>query len=155
MKYLCVFFGLAAGAVLTGSADASQAVCANPENARVEIERTVQGFFEALRKDDQAAFERLTTDSFHAFDVGERFSGNELFEAVRDAHAQGVQIEWSLGPISTEIRCDAAWSDWENVGSAGIPPDTQPVRWLESAVLVHKSGNWEIDFFHSQRAKQN
>jgi hypothetical protein len=28
----------------------------------------------------------------------------------------------------------------------------KPVRWLESAVLVRRTGQWKVDFFHSQRA---
>tara|TARA_R110001599_G_scaffold171551_1_gene362689 strand:+ start:719 stop:1159 length:441 start_codon:yes stop_codon:yes gene_type:complete len=143
---------LATALVLTGCTHARQPNCHAPVNARAEIDRTIHDFFDALRKDDEASFKRLTTDSFYSFDGGKRFEGTELVDVVRNAHAQGVQINWSIGPIDTKLSCDVAWSAWENVGSAGIPPDLQPVRWLESAVIVRENRSWNVDFFHSQRA---
>jgi hypothetical protein len=116
------------------------------------IDATVRQFFQALRTEDNAAFERVTTTSFYSFDVGKRFSGTELLNLVRDAHARGVQLNWSIGPLDTKVGCNMAWAAWENVGSAGIPPNVRPVRWLESAVLVPQSGVWKIEFFHSTRA---
>jgi hypothetical protein len=152
VKSFSSFLVLATALVLTGCTHARQPNCHAPVNARAEIDRTIHDFFDALRKDDEASFKRLTTDSFYSFDGGKRFEGTELVDEVRNAHAQGVQINWSIGPIDTKLSCDVAWSAWENVGSAGIPPDLQPVRWLESAVIVRENGSWKIDFFHSQRA---
>jgi len=94
----------------------------------------------------------VTTSSFYSFDGGKRYLGTELVDVVRDAQARGVQLNWSVGALDTDRGCDVAWSAWENVGSAGVPPDVKSVRWLESAVLVRQDGGWKIDFFHSQRA---
>ncbi|MEH6790483.1 MAG: hypothetical protein V7650_07785 [Parasphingorhabdus sp.] len=151
MKSFSSFLVLATALVLTGCTHARQPNCHAPVNAKAEINRTIHDFFDALRKDDEASFKRLTTDSFYSFDGGKRFERTELVDVVRSAHAQGVQINWSIGPIDTKLSCDVAWSAWENVGSAGIPPDLQPVRWLESAVIVRENGSWKVDFFHSQR----
>lgn len=148
-------FGVAAMIMLAGCAHAGQPECPDPRGARLEIERTVHAFFEALRNDDEAGFKRLTTEGFYAYDVGKRFPGQELVTFVRAAHDRGVQLNWSIGALDTKICSDVAWSAWENVGSAGIPPDIQNVRWLESAVLVRQDGSWKIDFFHSQRAVQD
>lgn len=139
---------------LTVPAQAHPPACPAQVTAKAEIDRTIHDFFDALRTDDEASFKRLVTPSFYAFDVGKRFDGGALAEAVRNAHAQGVQITWALGPIDTKLHCGVAWAAWENVGSAGIPPDIKPVRWLESAVIIHASGGWKIDFFHSQRAAE-
>ncbi len=145
---------LAAAVILAGCTHGRQSNCLDSPQARGEIERTVHAFFDALRKEDEVTFQRLTTTSFYSFDVGKRFPGTELVDVVQDAHARGVQLNWAIGPLDTKLRCDVAWSAWENVGSAGIPPDLQPVRWLESAVLVRHNGSWKIDFFHSQRAAE-
>ena len=145
---------LAAALIVSGCTDGRQSNCPAPPQASGEIERTVDAFCDALRKEDMVAFQRLTTTSFYSFDGGERYSGTELVNVVRDAHARGVQLNWSIGPLDTKLRCDVAWSAWENDGSAGIPPDVRPVRWLESAVLVRQNGSWKIDFFHSHRAAE-
>ena len=131
---------------LAGCAHGPRTDCLSTPVASGEIERTVQNFFNALRKKDKAAFQRVTTSSFYSFDVGKRFAGTELVDVIRDAHARGVQLNWSIGPLDTKVRCEVAWAAWENVGSAGIPPDVRPVRWLESAVLVRHDGAWKIDF---------
>ena len=148
-------FLLAVALLLPESADGRPAACPPSLPARDGIEQTVAAFFDALGKDNKAAVQRLTTSSFYAFDGGERYTGAGLVEVVRAAHARGVKLNWSIGPLDTKLRCDVAWSAWENVGSAGIPPSVKPVRWLESAVLVFQDGRWKIDFFHSNRAAQD
>ncbi len=145
---------LATAAMFPVYARARQTACTVPPGTSVEIERTIHAFFDALRKEDNVKFQRLTTASFYSFDAGKRFTGTDLLDVVGAAHARGVQLNWSIGTLDTKIRCDVAWSAWENTGSVGIPPDLRPTHWLESAVLVHQSGNWKIDFFHSQRAAE-
>jgi hypothetical protein len=144
----------AAALVVAGCTHLDRPDCSGSPDVNGEIERTVHAFFDALRKEDKVAFQRLTTTSFYSFDVGKRFDGTQLVEVVRDAHVRAVQLNWSIGPLDTDLRCDVAWSAWENVGSAGVPPNVRPIRWLESAVLVRQNGSWKIDFFHSQRAAE-
>lgn len=117
-----------------------------------KIEMTIRGFFEALRRDDKVAFQRLTTRSFYSFDGGKRFAGRELLKVVRDTHARGVQLNWNIGTIDIHLGYNMAWTAWENSGSAGVSTNLRPVRWLESAVLVKNEGTWKIDFLHSSRA---
>lgn len=137
--------------LLTACTHLNEPACRHSPKAEADIDRTVHAFFDALRKEDKAAFQRLTTSSFYSFDGGKRYVGTELVDVVRDAHARGVQLNWSVGPLDTDRGCDVAWSAWENVGSAGVPPDVKPVHWLESAVLIRQDGSWKVDFFHSQR----
>ena len=72
-----------------------------PGRAEVaKIKMTIQGFFEALRRDDKVAFQRLTARSFYSFDGGKRFAGGGLLEVVRNMHARGVQLNWNIGTDS-------------------------------------------------------
>jgi hypothetical protein len=105
-----------------------------------------------LRKEDKEAFQHLTTPSFYSFDVGKRFVGTGLVDLVQDARLRGVQLNWNIGNVDNHTGCNMAWAAWDNVGSAGIPPKVEAVRWLESAMLVRKDGRWQTDFFHSTRA---
>lgn len=148
---------IAAGLCLSQCApeQASQqrAVCPSPETAEAEVEQTIRDFFDALRGEGELAFKDVTTADMYSFDVGQRFEGRELADLIIESLAEGVEINWSLGPMDTTVACDVAWSQWENTGSVGIPPDVSPVNWLESAVIVHEDGRWKVDFFHSQRAQ--
>lgn len=143
---------MAAVFALPQSASAQSPQCPDPAQARADVERTIRDFFDALRGKEGVPFESVTTPSMYSFDVGERFEGRALADVIIQALGEGVEINWSLGPMDTKVRCDVAWSAWENTGSAGTPPKVNPVRWLESAVLVYEDGRWKIDFFHSQRA---
>ncbi|WP_298305744.1 hypothetical protein [uncultured Erythrobacter sp.] len=143
-----------AALVLSNGAHAKSPACPDPETARAEVEQTISQFFDALRGEGELSYADLTTANMYSFDVGQQFDGPALAKVIEDAFAQGVEINWSLGPMDTKVRCDVAWSQWENTGSAGVPPEVRPVRWLESAVLVHEGGRWKIDFFHSQRARE-
>ena len=82
--------------------------CPTSPRADAEIEQTVHAFYDALRADDPAAFRRVTTFRFYAFDGGQRYDGTALVDLVRDAHAKGVQLNWSVGPLDTQRRCDIA-----------------------------------------------
>ena len=134
-------------------ARASTQACPDPAQARIQAEQAIRDFFTALRGEGEVDFEDVTTSSMYSYDVGERFAGRALADVIIEALDSGVKINWKLGPMDTKVRCDVAWSAWENTGSAGTPPNVRPVRWLESAVLVYEGGRWKIDFFHSQRAR--
>jgi hypothetical protein len=152
MANLAYSFLIAVAVMLPGCVHHRTIDCPTSPQANGEIERTVTDFFAALRNEDRARFEHLTTASFYSFDNGKRFAGTELVDVVHNAHARGVELNWSIDHLDTKVRCDVAWSAWENIGSAGIPPNVQPVHWLESAVLVRDEKSWKIAFFHSQRA---
>jgi hypothetical protein len=113
------------------------------------IDRAIRSFFDALAKDDQAAFQRTVTPDFYAFEIGRKLTGNELFQAVADSHRSGRVINWSIGPVATRSHCDLAWAAWDNIGSAGVPPKIAPRRWMESAVLRRSPTGWRLEFLHS------
>lgn len=129
-----------------------QPACVASQSDAAEIESVVHAFYDALRKEDEGSFGRLITTSFYSFDVGKRYTGVGLVKLVQNVRARVVQLNWSVGPLDTHVGCGMAWATWQNVGSAGVPPQVQPVRWLESAVLVRQKNAWKIDFFHSTRA---
>ena len=138
--------------LLGGCAHVERGVCPTSAADVENIDAVVRGFYDALSRDDLNGFARVTTSNFYSFDGGQRYAGNALAELVRDTHARGVQLNWTIGPIDTHSGCDMAWAAWENVGSVGTIAELKPVRWLESAVLVKRDGRWKIDFFHSARA---
>ena len=153
MTHQSLLAALALIATAPAPVQAARPDCPDPVRARADIERTIHAFFDGLRLANKGPLKQTITERFYAFDVGARFPGTTLGDSVRAALDRGVVLNWNLGPMDTQVRCDVAWSQWENSGSAGTPPDVAPVRWLESAVLVYEDGRWKLDFFHSQRAR--
>lgn len=85
-------------------------------------EHAVRSFYAALANDDEQAFSRLAANNFYAFDVGKRFAGKELFEAIKGIHASGKCLVWNLGPIDVHVSGTVACAAWENHGAVGITP---------------------------------
>jgi hypothetical protein len=137
-------------AVAPLAASPSQArTCALSAQDIASVGGSVRAFFNALEKDDRAAYQRAVTADFWTFDAGRRMNATELFDLVEGAHKAGRVINWSIGPIAVRGDCDLAWAAWENDGSAGVPPKMAPRRWLESAVLRRAKGGWRVEFLHS------
>ena len=113
------------------------------------IDHTIRSFFDALARDDRAAFQRIVTADFYAFELGKKMTANELFQLVLDSHRSGRVINWSIGPVAARSDCDLAWAAWDNIGSAGVPPKIVPRRWMESAVLRRLPTGWRLEFLHS------
>ena len=113
------------------------------------IDRAIRSFFDALGKDDEAAFQRIVTTDFTAFELGKKMTANELFQLVADSHRSGRVINWSIGPVAARRHCDMAWAAWDNIGSAGVPPNIAPRRWMESAMLRRSPTGWRLEFLHS------
>jgi ketosteroid isomerase-like protein len=113
------------------------------------VSAAIRAFFAALASDDEAALRRVTTPTFYAFDVGERFTGPELSKLIGDAHKAGRILQWNVGPVDARVDCNTAFAAWENKGAAGTAGNLKPRAWLESALLVRSGDGWLIDFLHS------
>ena len=121
----------------------------DPEQARVvEVMRT---FYAAATNDDLAKFHSVVTRDFYSFDGGKRFSGDELMELIKGAHASGKVFVWAVTKPEVHIHGDAAWIAYVNEGSVKDASGTKNVTWLESAFLRKENQNWRIEFFHSTR----
>ena len=134
------------------------ALAASPVQSRIcpwtnaddaQVDRAVRAMYQALKTDDRTAFQRSVTPDFLAFELARRWSADELFTTIFDAHRSGRVINWSIGPMVVRGDCNSAWAAWDNVGSAGIPPNIAPRRWMESAVLRRSPTGWRVEFLHS------
>jgi len=138
--------------IAMGVAAAPAAGCAERPGDRAAIERTVHDFYDALGRDDRAAFRRLLTPDFVAFEFAERFTADTLFSLVADAHREGVTIRWTIGPMTIRVDCQTAWAQWDNRGSSGKSGAMRPRRWLETAVFRRDGRKWKVEMFHSTSA---
>jgi ketosteroid isomerase-like protein len=122
---------------------------ADSDEARViEVMRT---FYVAATNDDLAKFHTVVTRDFYSFDGGKRFTGDELMELIKQAHAAGKVYVWTVTKPEVRIQGDVAWITYVNEGSVKDASGTKNVTWLESAFLRKEAQNWRIEFFHSTR----
>lgn len=139
--------------LVPASALAETPAKACPSQDPVPVAETLREMYAALSIDDLAAFQRIVTPDFYAYDVGERFDGVALAELVKTGHASGARYVWTIEEPATTVICDLAWITYVNRGSVTREGATKPVTWLESAVLIHDGARWRIRFFHSTRAQ--
>jgi hypothetical protein len=111
--------------------------------------------FEAANHDDEKLFKEVLAPNFYAFDNGKRFDGMQLPQLIKAAHGAGKTYVWSVNDPEVHIACDWAWVTYTNRGSVGDASGTQPMSWLESAVLHYQGKRWHIQFLHSTRAAAN
>ena len=122
--------------------------CRSAPDDAARVDRAVHSFFAALAKDDPT-FERTVTKDFYAFELGKVINAAELFKLVEASHRAGRVINWGIGPMTVRVDCEAALATWDNRGSAGVPPNILPRRWLESAMLRRSPSGWRLEFLHS------
>jgi len=142
-----MFVALSLAAVAASPAEARR--CQSSAQDAALVQRSIQSFYDALAKDDRAAFERSITREFQAFERGERFTADTLFKAIGDSHRSGRLINWHLYAVTVRVDCDTALATWDNRGSARMPPNIAPRNWLESAVMRRSPTGWRMEFLHS------
>lgn len=126
---------------------------APPESMTDEAKviEAVRSMYVAATKDDLAQFHSVVSPDFYAFDLGKRFTGDELMELIRKAHAAGKIYVWRVTEPEVHIDGATAWITYINRGSLQDATGTKNLSWLESAVLRKDKENWRIHFFHSTR----
>lgn len=140
---------LAISRVALFAAEEASSPSADAEETRVvEVMRT---FYVAATNDDLAKFHSVVTDDFYSFDGGARFTGDELMELIKGAHASGKVFVWNVTKPEVRIHGEAAWITYVNEGSVKDASGTKNVTWLESAFLRKEKKGWCIEFFHSTR----
>jgi hypothetical protein len=126
----------------------SQASPATDEEAVVQAMRQM---YVALTHDDSTQLRAVTSADFYAFDLGKKFTGDELVAVIKNAHAAGKTFVWTVTEPRVRIEGAVAWITYLNLGSVQDAAGKKDVSWLESAVLMKDSGSWRIQFFHSTR----
>lgn len=136
-------------ATLCGAARADSTMDVSEQEKTIEA---VRQMFIALASDDIAQFRAVTAPDFYAFDVGKRFTGDELMQLVKEAHAAGTIFVWEVTEPRAHVDRQMAWMTWVNRGSIENAAGKKTLTWLESAALHKSDGAWRIHFLHSTRA---
>jgi ketosteroid isomerase-like protein len=125
---------------------------ANVASEKAKIVEAVEQMYVAIAHDDPAKFLEHTTPDFFTFDGGMRFTGPQLVQLIKDAHAAGKIYVWKVTEPVVELYGTAALITYTNVGSVtDAAGEKKDVSWLESATLEKVSGVWRVHFFHSTR----
>jgi hypothetical protein len=130
---------------------ATTALASGRATDQEKVIEAVRVMYVAATNDDLELFRSVTTPDFYAFDVGKRFTGDELMDLIKKAHTAGKVYVWQVTAPQVRIDGRTAWITYTNRGSVEDAAGKQNLSWLESAVLRKENGAWRIHFFHSTR----
>ena len=122
---------------------------ATPQADQRVIVDSVRTMFAALSHDDAAQFHRVVCPGFYAFDVGKRFSGDELIALVKKFQGAGYVFEWNVTQPDVHTGKDMAWIAYVNRGSVTNASGKKDMTWLESATFARSGNGWCMAFLHS------
>jgi len=152
MKKFVNAFLLVLPLALSGMSFSAEAQHTSLTADQSQIVNTVNTIFIAARTDDVAKFDSVIAPGFYMFDGGARFDGDSLMNLIKAQHAAGKKYEWNITEPDVHVDGDTAWIAYVNQGSiTDASGTTTSQKWLESAVLQKKSGEWKIAFIHSTR----
>jgi ketosteroid isomerase-like protein len=134
----------------SGLASLSQAA-ERSSTADAAVVEAVRLMFAALAADDADGFREVTSPDFYAFDVGKRYTGEDLVDLIKKAHGAGKTYVWSITEPQVRIEGSVAWVTYTNRGSIQDASGRKDVAWLESAVLYRNKDAWRVHFLHSTR----
>jgi len=117
-----------------------------------QVVDAMRTMYSAATKDDLTLFRSVAAPGFYAYDLGKRFTGDELMALIKGRHEAGVVYVWRVTEPEVQIDGNTAWITYVNRGSITDVSGAKDVTWLESAVLRKVGGTWRIQFFHSTRA---
>jgi hypothetical protein len=115
------------------------------------IVESLGSMYSALAADDFAAFRKVTSADFYAFELGKRLTGDELMGLIKKAHDSGKVYMWQVTEPQIHIDGLVAWVTYTNRGSIQDSSGKKDVSWLESAILYNADGGWRVQFLHSTR----
>ena len=138
---------------VSGVSAARDKTCAPVHNEAVVD--TLNQLFEAANHDDDKLFNEVLAPNFYAFDetAGKRFDGMQLPQLIKAAHGAGKTDLRLVGQRPGSSHClRLGVGDLHQPRLVGDASGTQPMSWLESAVLHYQGQRWHIQFLHSTRA---
>ena len=120
---------------------------------KITPRQTLESLFAALKGEDRAAVERLTTTDFRAFERGRILDRDGFFGLVQQAHRQGLHLQWSVTDERVALACEVAVMNYVNKGSINGPGSSQDMSWLEVAAFRRTPTGWKVNFVESQRVE--
>ena len=116
-----------------------------------KVTETMKQMYVAATNDDYHLWHQIIAPQFYAYDGGKLYEGDALIDLIKNAHAGGMKLVWTVQEPKVHLECNDAWITYINRGSIEDKTGIKPINWLESANLHKTNGEWKLVFFHSTR----
>jgi hypothetical protein len=120
---------------------------------RNKIEATVVGFFNGLSLVNADTLKFYATPDFQLLEDGQVWNMDTLINKIMPRKNSKIERVNTFEFIRTEQSGNMAWVSYNNSAEFRLGEKHQIMRWLESAVLTKRKGNWKIQLLHSTKLK--
>lgn len=110
----------------------------------------VKDLFEAISQVDHNKIRTAVTSEFLLLEHGEVWSIDDLIKVVKPSTFKRTNF---FNVISIKQQQEMAWINYWNKANFSNGEKSQEVMWLESVVVIKKSGQWKLAQMHSTRIK--
>ena len=126
-----------------------------------QVVQVVNQFFEGLKIKNQASkkYRQHITDDFFIFEMGKKYSMDELVDLFQRGDRQWISTDWKLSDFRVSLDENSAHASYVNTGIFYFEQDGKKFRsdlqWLESVYLVKRGDQWKIKFLQSDDVSRN
>jgi len=123
---------------------------------QITVQQTIQNLFVALTNADTTAMKIFTTSNVRFYEYGEVWPMDTLIHKVMQSKSipdfkRTNQFEF----VSTTINKNTAWATYYLQSNFTRNGKEEPVKWMETVVLIKDKKQWKIDVLHSTRLPKN
>ena len=126
-----------------------------------QVVQVVNRFFEGLKIKNQASkkYRQCITDDFFIFEMGKKYSMDELVGLFQAGDRQWISTDWKLSDFRVSLDENSAHASYVNTGVFYFERDGKKFRsdlkWLESVYLVKRGDQWKMKFLQSDDVSRN
>ena len=125
-----------------------------------QVIEVVNRFFKGLKIKNQSSkkYRQQVTDDFFIYEMGKKYTLNELLDLFQTADRQWISTDWKLSDFRVSLDENSAHASYVNTGIFFFEKDGKQFRsdlkWLESVYLVKRGNQWKIKFLQSDEASR-
>ena len=125
--------------------------CGSGGQVTRDLTATILGAFASLEQESLQDWKQLVTTDFVGFEGGKRLDRQQLFDLIKQAHADGRHYKWSVTEEKSQADCEIGILYYVNKGSVTDAAGANEVTWLETAAFRRDTSRWRLFFIESVR----
>lgn len=120
------------------------------------VQQTIENLFAALTDADTTTMKQFTSNTVRFYEYGEVWTMDTLIHKVLQTKSiPGFKRTNKFEFVNTTINKNTAWATYYLQSIFTRNGKEEPVKWMETVVLINDKGQWKIDVLHSTRLLKN
>jgi SnoaL-like domain len=123
---------------------------------QITIQQTIENLFTALTDADTTTMKKFTSNTVRFYEYGQVWTMDTLIHKVMQTKSiPGFKRTNQFEFVNTTINKNTAWATYYLQSIFTRNGKEEPVKWMETVVLIKDKKQWKIDVLHSTRLPKN